>query len=138
MPSTATTGSGAGVAHPVDVRVRPALSDHDRLTTAFRVVLAIPHLILVGGPMAAIISWTWMTESGGPHELGGGGGVLGAVAGVCAIIAWFAIVFGARHPEGFWKLGAFYLRWRVKAVAYTALLLDEYPPPSARGAILWS
>ena len=26
------------------------------------------------------------------------------------------------------KLAAFYLRWRVRAVAYTALLRDEYPP----------
>jgi hypothetical protein len=54
--------------------------------------------------------------------------VLGAVAFVCAIIAWFAIVFTGRSPEGLWKLQTFYLRWRVRASAYVALLRDEYPP----------
>jgi hypothetical protein len=45
-----------------------------------------------------------------------------------AIISWFAILFTGRYPEGLWNLAAFYLRWRVRAVAYTALLRDEYPP----------
>lgn len=114
--------------HPVDVHVDPTLENRNRLTTAFRFVLAIPHLLLVGGPIAATLSWMWTADGRTQYELGGGGGVLGAVAAVCALIAWFAIVFNARHPEGLWKLAAFYLRWRVKAVAYIALLRDEYPP----------
>jgi hypothetical protein len=44
------------------------------------------------------------------------------------IIAWFSIVFTGRMPAGLWNFSAFYLRWRVRAVAYTALLRDEYPP----------
>ena len=55
-------------------------------------------------------------------------GVLGGVAAVCAIIAWFAIVFGGRYPRDCRDLATFYLRWRVRAVAYAALLRDEYPP----------
>jgi drug/metabolite transporter (DMT)-like permease len=43
-------------------------------------------------------------------------------------VAWFAILFTGRYPQGLWDLAAFYLRWRVRAVAYTALLRDEYPP----------
>jgi hypothetical protein len=50
------------------------------------------------------------------------------VAAICAIIAWFAIVFTGRHPRGLWSLTAFYLRWRVRSAAYMALLRDEYPP----------
>lgn len=126
--SASTTSGAPPRAHPVDVHVDPALENRNRLTTAFRIVLALPHLLLVGGPMAAILSWSWTAESGVRYELGTGGGVLGAVAMVSALIAWFAVVFGTRHPAGLWNLGVFYLRWRVKAVAYTALLRDEYPP----------
>jgi hypothetical protein len=115
-------------AHPVEVHVEPALEDRDRVTTAFRLLLAIPHLLLVGGPVAATLSWTWSAEEGVRPDGGAGGGVLGVVAGVSALIAWFAIVFTGRHPRGLWELTAFYLRWRVRAVAYTALLRDEYPP----------
>lgn len=44
------------------------------------------------------------------------------------MIAWFAVLFTGVHPEGLWGLAAFYLRWRVRAVAYLTLLRDEYPP----------
>jgi hypothetical protein len=113
--------------HPVRIRVEPALERRNRLTTAFRLILALPHLILVGGPIAATLSWSF----GGPPDSGfewGMGGVIGAVALVVTIIAWFAILFTGRVPAGLWDLSAFYLRWRVRAVAYTALLRDEYPP----------
>jgi hypothetical protein len=114
--------------HPVDVHVAPALEPRDRLTSAFRIILAIPHLLLVGGPIAATLSWTWSTETGLRYEWGAGGGVLGAVAAVVALIAWFAILFTGRYPEGLRGLAELYLRWRVRAVAYTTLLRDEYPP----------
>ena len=114
--------------YPVDVRVDPALQDRNRLTVGFRIILAIPHLMLVGAPIAATLTWTWGSEPTTGLDWGAGGGVLGAVAVVSAIIAWFAIVFTGRHPQGLWELGAFYLRWRVRAVAYAALLRDEYPP----------
>lgn len=113
--------------HPVDVSVAQALTGRNRLTCAFRPILAIPHLILVGGPAAIALSWLGSSE-GDRLDWGMGGGAIGAVAVVMAIIAWFAIVFGAPHPAGLWNFSAFYLRWRVRAVAYLALLRDEYPP----------
>ena len=114
-------------AHPVDVTIAPALTSRNRLTCAFRPILAIPHVILVGGPAAFALSW--LGESKGEHvDWSAGGGVLGAVAVVAAIIAWLAILFGARFPEGLWKLSAYYMRWRVRSVAYLALLSDAYPP----------
>lgn len=113
--------------HPVDVRVPPALENRNRLTTGFRIILAIPHLLLVGAPAAYAFSWT-VGPDGNRNLEWTGAGVLGAVAAVCALIAWFAIVFGVRYPEGLRSLATFYLRWRVRAVAYTALLRDEYPP----------
>lgn len=124
-------------AHPVRLHVDPVTTARNRLTVAFRPFLAIPHLLLVGGPVAAALSWTWRSESGPRYEFGGGG-ALGAVAVVCAIVAWFAIVFTGRHPDGLWTLAAFYLRWRVRALAYMMLLRDEYPPfgDGAYGATL--
>jgi hypothetical protein len=113
--------------HPVDVAVVPAVEERNRLTALFRIILALPHLLLVGGPVAFAASF-WARDEGSRADLSAGGGVLGAVAVVITIIVWFAIVFGARHPDGLWSLTAYYLRWRVRAVAYLTLLRDEYPP----------
>lgn len=113
--------------HPVDVRIPPQTEERNRLTTGFRLVLAIPHLLLVGAPAAFAFSWS-AGPDGARNLEWTGAGVLGAVAAVCALIAWFAIVFGGRYPEGLRNLALMYLRWRVRAVAYTALLRDEYPP----------
>ena len=126
---TLATGLATEAAHPVRIRIEPAIENRNRLTTAFRLILALPHLILVGGPAALALSWGTSSDGGAGSGWGsGGGGVLGVVAVVCAVIAWFAILFTRRHPQGLWNLAAFYLRWRVRAVAYVALLRDEYPP----------
>jgi hypothetical protein len=108
--------------------VVPASAPRSRLTVGLRAILAIPHLILVGGPIAFALGWSWQSEPGATHEWSASGGVLGAVAAVAAMISWFAIVFTGRHPDGLYNLAAFYLRWRVRATAYVALLRDEYPP----------
>lgn len=114
--------------HPVRVRIEPALEGRNRLTTAFRLILAIPHLLLVGGPLAVAFAWGATGDGEANYSSSAGGGVLGALAAVCAIIAWFAIVFTGRLPRGLGNLITFYLRWRVRAAAYMALLRDEYPP----------
>jgi hypothetical protein len=126
--STSESGLGRDALHPVWIDVEPALDQRNRLTTAFRLILAIPHLLLVGAPVAAVLSWGSGGEGGADYDWGAGGGVLGAVAAVCAVIAWFAIVFTGRHPTGLWQLVAFYMRWRVRAVSYVSLLRDDYPP----------
>jgi hypothetical protein len=114
--------------YPVRLHVVPSLDHRNRLTAAFRFFLAIPHLLLVGGPIAVAMTWGQTAEAGVDHSWGAGGGALGAVAFVCALIAWVAIVVTGSAPEGLLKLSAFYLRWRVRASAYVALLRDEYPP----------
>ena len=118
----------AGTDHPVNVEIAPARPPRDRLTVAFRPILAIPHLLMIGCPIAVALGWSWQSEPGSTHEWGASGGVLGAVAALTALIAWFAILFTGRHPDGLWNLAAFYLRWRVRATAYVTLLRDEYPP----------
>jgi hypothetical protein len=101
--------------YPVEFDVEPQRADRNRLTTGFRVILAVPHLLLAGG---AGIGFGWYSS----------GGVLGTAAAVMAVIAWFALVFAAVHPRGLWDFAAFYLRWRARSVPYLMLLRDEYPP----------
>jgi uncharacterized protein DUF4389 len=111
------------MAYPVLVTVERAIANRNRLTTAFRLILAIPHLILVGGVGIGIASHH---DSG--TTIGGEGGLLGAVAFFLAIVSWFTILFGGTHIAGIRQFIAFYLRWRVRALAYFMLLLDPYPP----------
>jgi hypothetical protein len=113
---TDSSGMPAPPGYPVTFDVDRQLSDRNRLTTGFRIILAVPHLVLVGGPGLGL---GWESSSGG---------VVGAAATVMAVFAWFAIVFAGRHPRGFWDFGAFYLRWRARAVPYLMLLRDDYPP----------
>lgn len=126
--STVTADIGRSRVYPVRVYVDPSIDDRDRLTVAFRIILAIPHLLLVGGPLGITLAWTSSTNGEFGYDWGAGGGVLGAVAVVIALIGWFAIVFTGRYPDGLRALAVFYLRWRVRALSYTALLRDEYPP----------
>lgn len=113
--------------YPVHYDVQPPEGDRNRLTTAFRIFLAIPHLLLVGGPGGV----GWSIGAGDEDSRGGGGaawGVLGLAAFVSAVVSWFAIVFTGSQPRGLWDFTRFYMSWRSRAVAYMALLRDEYPP----------
>jgi len=109
--------------YPVSVSVEPLPSNRNRLTTAFRLILAIPHIILVGGVGLGIAS-----REGRATTLGGEGGLLGAVAVFLAIVSWFTIVIGGTHLTGIRQFTLFYMRWRVRALAYLMLLEDAYPP----------
>ena len=115
-------------ARAVRIDIAPALTDRDRLTVAFRPLLALPHLLLVGGPSAMLATMTAWDDPMGPVPLGTGGGALGVAAAAIAIVAWFSILFTDRYPRGLYGLAVLYLRWRVRAVAYLTLLRDEYPP----------
>jgi hypothetical protein len=111
------------MSYPVSVSVEPSLTSRNRLTTAFRLILAIPHLILVGGVGIGVASRGDRTTTAS-----GEGGLLGAVAVFLAIVSWFTIVLTGTHIVGIRQFTAFYLRWRVRALAYLMLLEDQYPP----------
>lgn len=110
--------------YPVSVTIQPSLTNRNRLTTAFRLILAIPHVILVGG-----VSFGAMYSDGGRGtSIGSQAGLLGAVALLLAIVSWFTIVFTGQHIVDIRQFTAFYMRWRVRALAYLMLLEDPYPP----------
>lgn len=99
--------------YPVRLLAPPSADSRNRLTVAFRPILAIPHIILIG-PI-------WSSRGGGP-------GLLGAAAYFLAIVNWFSVVFTGALVPGIREFALFYLRWRARATAYQAMLVDPYPP----------
>ena len=100
--------------YPVTLWIDSPLQQRDRLTTLLRPILSIPHMILVG-PGA------WL------HRLDSAG-LIGAAAYVLAIVNWFAILTTGDSIRGVRDFQLYYLRWRARAIAYMALLVDPYPP----------
>jgi hypothetical protein len=88
----------------------------NRLTALGRPILAIPHLLLVGGPALGILGGGYRT------------GALGALAILIALIDWFAILFTGSPIRSLDSLKRLYLGWRAHVLAYAAFLRDEYPP----------
>jgi hypothetical protein len=77
-------------------------AEQRRLTVLVRIILAIPHMIVL-----------W---------------VLGIAAEVVALICWFAALFSGRLPDGLAEFQVGYLRWATRFYAYLLLLTDVYPP----------
>jgi hypothetical protein len=80
----------------------PELENRNRLTVAFRLILAIPQIIVVA--------------------------VLGVAAAVVVLIGLFAVLFTGRWPKGLRNFLLGFMRWTLRVEAYLALLTDEYPP----------
>jgi hypothetical protein len=112
----------------VTVTVEPVLTNRNRLTTALRLILAIPHAILVGGLGFGILGGVTTTSAGGVTSYSWETGLLGAVAAFLAIVSWFTLVFSGLHIPGIRQFTLVYLRWRVRVLAYMMLLEDRYPP----------
>ena len=74
----------------------------NRLTVAFRIILAIPHLI---------VSQVW-----------------GYLAQVLAVIQWFIVVFTGKRNEGIWNMQQSWLSYYGRVLGYINLLFDQYPP----------
>jgi hypothetical protein len=127
-----TEGTPSATAYPVAYDVESKIADRNRLTVAFRFILAIPQWILVGGPGGTGVNlgwgWIWGAAPRWTFPSSIGSGLLGVAAAIMAIISWFAIVFSGKQPRGLWDFTNFFMRWRGNAVAYMALLRDEYPP----------
>jgi hypothetical protein len=88
--------------YPVSYAADYAAEGRNRLTTFFRGIVAIPWLFV-----AALY----------------GIGALFAVT-----IAWFAIVFTGRYPEGLYGFNVGYLKMYNRVNSFYYLLTDEWPP----------
>lgn len=86
--------------YPVDVEIAPP-QPQNRLLVCFRIILAIPALIVTY--------------------------VLVALQYVLAFFAWFACLATGRMPEGMRNLGTYVTRYEAQTNAYVFLLTDRYP-----------
>jgi hypothetical protein len=100
--SFTTTPADPGDDPRVGVEFVPQLEGRNRLTVAFRLILAIPHLIVLA--------------------------LLGIALFVVGVIAFFAVLFTGRWPGGLRNFALGVGRWWLRVNAYLVLLTDEYPP----------
>jgi uncharacterized protein DUF4389 len=97
-----TTPADPGDDARVRVEVTPQLANRNRLTTAFRIILVIPHVIVLV--------------------------FLFLAAAICVLIAFFAVLFTGHWPDGLRDYVVNVMRWGLRVQAYFLLLTDEYPP----------
>lgn len=76
--------------------------ERNRLTTLFRGFLVIPHFIVLA--------------------------FFGIIAFLALAVAWFAVLFTGRWPEGLRSFAIGYFRWVFRVNGYRYLLTDAYPP----------
>lgn len=98
---------GSTVADPGDlpgVRVDfvPEVEGRNRLTTFFRLLLLIPHLVALT--------------------------FLGLAMVLCVVVGFFAVLITGAWPEGLRSFVVKVSRWNLRVNAYGYLLTDEYPP----------
>lgn len=87
--------------YPVAYDQRPPV-DRSRLSLFFRLLLVIPHVIVLG--------------------------ILGIAVFFTLIAAWFAVVLTGRYPSGLHTFHAGFARWTTRLAAYQACVVDAYPP----------
>lgn len=92
--------TGRAGSYPVDIAFDPPQPQR-RVVTVFRLILAIPALLL--------------------------GGAYGSVALLVGFLGWWAALFGGRMPEGLRNLGAVSLRYSAQSSAYLLLVTGSYP-----------
>jgi Domain of unknown function (DUF4389) len=88
--------------YPVRVGVPEPLDAYSRLKTGFRLIIGIPVMIL---------GWVWSL-----------------ILGVVAIIAWFAILFTAKLPQGLFEPMRAASAYLARAGGYFLLLTEDWPP----------
>ena len=89
--------------YPVEIEIGPPERQH-RLVTLFRLLLAIPALVLASALQGVLV--------------------------VVAIFGWFAALVTTRMPEGMRDLGAMAIRYNAQAYAYLLLVTPHYPSSS--------
>jgi len=114
MSTYYATSGGVSPAAADEQELAPVLvtfaapAPQSRLTVMVRIILVIPHLVVLA--------------------------VLGLAAYAVAIVGWFGALFTGRLPAFAADFLAGYLRWQTRVSAYAFLLTGDYPPFSLADA----
>jgi Domain of unknown function (DUF4389) len=114
----------SGAAYPVQYSVAYPDRELNRLTTAFRVIVAIPILVV-----AASIGGHQETYGGHGWAFGAGAG------GLLSFGPLLMIVFRQKYPRWWFDWNLELLRFSNRVGAYLALLDDRYPATDEQQAV---
>ncbi|HEX8803065.1 MAG TPA: DUF4389 domain-containing protein [Acidimicrobiales bacterium] len=98
----ATTTADPGDDPRTRVDVVPDTGERDRVSVAFRLILAIPHLLVLAALAVALV--------------------------VVAVIGAVVVIVTGAWPPGLRDFAVGVGRWWLRVEAYLLLLTDEYPP----------
>ncbi len=80
----------------------PALDSYSRVKALFRFIIGIPVMILAF--------------------------VQAIILSVVTLIAWFAILFTGKHPEGLFNPARSAMAYLARSSAYFLLITEDWPP----------
>lgn len=101
----------------------------DRFTTFFRLIWAIPIMIVLWA-ISAVASWTVVTETGETFTQSSGG-----IAGGLFFATVLMIVFRQKYPRWWFDFAREFARFGTRVGAYLALLTDLYPSTDEAQAV---
>ncbi|MDQ3657753.1 MAG: DUF4389 domain-containing protein, partial [Chloroflexota bacterium] len=104
--------------YPVRFSVDYPARSLDRVTTFFRLIVALPILVLLGTVSAGI--WDWTSDNGTTT------GTAGAV-GLLFLGPLLMIVFRQKYPRWWFDWNLELQRFSNRVTAYLALMDDRYP-----------
>jgi hypothetical protein len=112
--------------YPVEFSVEYPDRELNRLTTAFRLIVAIPILIV-----AASIGGHEGSAAAGEH----GWRIAGGTAGLLFLAPLLMIVFRQKYPRWWFDWNRELMRFSNRIAAYLALMDDRYPSTDERQAV---
>lgn len=123
-PSDAAAGS-AGSAYPVHFDVDYPDRELDRVRTAFRLILVVPILIVLGSVSG------WVLQVGDTPK----GAVISGAGGLLFIPPLLMILFRRKYPRWWFEWNRELLRFGNRVMVYIALLDDRYPSTDEQQAV---
>jgi len=119
--------NGAQQGYPVQFSMAYPEGSLNRLTTAFRIFVAIPILIVIGTLGAH--------EGAYSGRAGHGAGIAGGTAGLLALGPALMIIFRQKYPRWWFDWNREFLRFSNRVGTYLALMTDHYPSTDEQQAV---
>ena len=113
-------------AYPVNLSVEYPDRPLDRLSTAFRIFVAIPIMIVLGAVSGT--TWPYYSSSGTVHVVAGAGGLL-------FLGPLLMILFRQKYPRWWFDWNLELQRFTNRVLVYVLLMDDRYPSTDQEQAL---